>query len=65
MTTWLPSTSKDIVRCSNCGNEVDTPEEIASYPDGNCPHCGASWTGKESKSVQIKVTVPQELSGDT
>ena len=65
MTTWLPSTSKDIVKCSNCDNLVDTPEEIASYPSGNCPHCGNSWTGKESKSVQIKVTVPQALSGDT
>jgi hypothetical protein len=34
---WLPSTSTDIVHCVNCSNAVDTPEEIASYPDGNCP----------------------------
>ena len=62
---WKPSSSSDTVECVNCNNAVDTPEEIASYPDGNCPHCGTSWTGSESKSVQIKVTVPQELSGDT
>ena len=37
---WKPSTSSDTVECVNCSNEVDTPEEIASYPDGNCPDCG-------------------------
>jgi predicted RNA-binding Zn-ribbon protein involved in translation (DUF1610 family) len=39
---WKPSTSSDIVECVSCGNEVDTPEEIASYPDGNCPDCMGS-----------------------
>ena len=43
--TWRPSSSKDTVSCVNCENEVDTLEEIASYPDGKCPDCGESWTG--------------------
>ena len=34
---WKPSTSTDLVECANCNNAVDTPEEIASYPDGNYP----------------------------
>ena len=34
---WKPSSSSDTVECVNCNNAVDTPEEIASYPDGNCP----------------------------
>ena len=41
---WKPSTSSDTVECVSCGNAVDTPEEIASYPDGKCPDCGESWT---------------------
>ena len=49
---WKPSTSSDTVECVNCNNAVDTPEEIASYPDGNCPDCGESWTGSE-KEVQV------------
>lgn len=61
---WLPSTSSDKVHCTNCGNEVDTPEEIASYPNGNCPQCGNPWTGAERKDVAIAVTVPQALGGE-
>ena len=44
-------------------NAVDTPEEIASYPDGNCPDCGESWTGGEKRSTTITVTMPEQISG--
>tara|TARA_R110000751_G_scaffold36567_2_gene89257 strand:- start:5617 stop:5772 length:156 start_codon:yes stop_codon:yes gene_type:complete len=47
----------------NCENAVDTPEEIASYPDGNCPDCGQGWTGNERKSTTIQVTVPEQIAG--
>ena len=60
---WKPSTSSDIVECVNCNNAVDTPEEIASYPDGNCPNCGQSWTGSEKRSTSIQVTVPEQIAG--
>jgi len=60
---WLPSTSTDIVHCVNCSNAVDTPEEIASYPDGNCPQCGSLWTGGEKRSTIINVTMPQGING--
>jgi len=63
--TWKPATSVDVVSCANCENEVDTPEEIASYPDGNCPDCGESWTGVEKRSTNIKVTAPEGISGST
>ena len=62
-TQWKPSTSSDTVHCMNCENAVDTPEEIASYPDGNCPDCGQSWTGNERKSATIQVTVPEKIAG--
>jgi DNA-directed RNA polymerase subunit RPC12/RpoP len=62
-TQWKPSTSSDTVHCMNCENAVDTPEEIASYPDGNCPDCGQSWTGNERKSTTIQVTVPEKIAG--
>jgi predicted RNA-binding Zn-ribbon protein involved in translation (DUF1610 family) len=61
---WSPSTSSDKVHCVNCGNIVDTPEEIASYPNGKCPECGEPWTGAERKDVSISVTVPQQLGGE-
>jgi predicted RNA-binding Zn-ribbon protein involved in translation (DUF1610 family) len=61
--TWLPSTSKDTVHCVTCNNAVDTPEEIASYPDGNCPQCGSSWTGGEKRSTIIQVTMPESITG--
>ncbi len=60
---WRPSTSVDTVSCASCPNEVDTPEEIASYPDGNCPDCGNAWTGSEKRSTLIQVTVPEALTG--
>ena len=62
---WKPATSTDTVRCVNCDNEVDTPEEIASYPNGNCPDCGQSWTGSEKRSTSIQVTMPESISGST
>lgn len=61
---WRPSTSSDTVHCANCDNAVDTPEEVASYPDGNCPDCGQSWTGSERRSTAITVTAPEPLSGE-
>jgi predicted RNA-binding Zn-ribbon protein involved in translation (DUF1610 family) len=60
---WLPSTSQDRVECATCNNEVDTPEEILSYPSGNCPSCGNPWTGVEKRSTLIQVTMPQGISG--
>tara|TARA_R100001460_G_scaffold49524_1_gene87722 strand:- start:225 stop:452 length:228 start_codon:yes stop_codon:yes gene_type:complete len=60
---WKPSTSTDVVECANCNNAVDTPEEIASYPDGNCPECGKSWTGSERRNTTITVTMPEKISG--
>ena len=47
----------------NCGNLVDTPAEIASYPDGNCPECGNPWTGSEVRTTTITVTAPAQISG--
>ena len=63
--TWKPATSVDVVSCASCENKVNTPEEIASYPDGNCPDCGESWTGTEERSTNIKVTAPEGISGST
>lgn len=60
---WRPSTSVEKVHCQECGNEVDTPEEISSYPNGNCPQCGHAWTGGEKRSTIIQVTMPEGLSG--
>ena len=62
---WLPATSVDLVHCANCGNAVDTPEEQATYPGGNCPDCGQTWTGSEGKGVKISVTAPKSISGTT
>jgi len=64
-THWKPSTSRDLIHCASCENAVDTPEEIASYPDGNCPDCGNSWTGSEATGVSISVTAPEAISGKT
>ena len=60
---WRPSTSRDVVSCVSCDNEVDTQEEVLSYPTGNCPNCGNPWTGSEKRSTMITVTMPQGLSG--
>jgi NAD-dependent SIR2 family protein deacetylase len=62
---WRPSGSVDTVYCVNCENAVDTPEEIASYPDGNCPDCGQSWTGSEKRSTNVQVTMPVAVFGST
>lgn len=59
---WLPATSIEVVRCAHCDNIVDTPEEAAAYPNGDCPECGNPWT--EKRSVAISVTVPQALGGE-
>ena len=64
-TTWSPSSSDDVVQCANCQNEVDTPAEIASYPDGDCPDCGEPWTGFEVRKTTISVTAPAKISGAT
>ena len=61
---WRPSTSQDMVHCANCDNAVDTPEEVLSYPSGNCPDCGQSWTGSERRSTSIIVTAPEAISGE-
>lgn len=60
---WLPSTSTHIVECVHCGNDVDTPEEVESYPNGNCGDCGKPWLGTEKRHMFIKVTMPKALSG--
>jgi uncharacterized paraquat-inducible protein A len=62
---WAPSTSTDTVCCVHCGNEVDTPEEVATYPHGNCPSCNGSWTGAEQRSTTIVVTAPQAVRATT
>tara|TARA_E500000318_G_scaffold106034_3_gene113586 strand:+ start:2032 stop:2256 length:225 start_codon:yes stop_codon:yes gene_type:complete len=64
-TVWTPSTSTEVVHCEHCGNAVDTPEEIQSYPEGNCPDCGNNWHGAERKDTTIVVTQPQQLGGHT
>lgn len=61
---WKPSTSFDTVHCSNCNNAVDTPAEVASYPNGNCPDCGQNWLGEERRSTKILVTAPEPIKGD-
>ena len=63
-THWKHSTSRDLIHCASCENAVDTPEEIASYPDGNCPDCGNSWTGSEATGVSISVTATEAISGE-
>jgi hypothetical protein len=62
---WRPSSSTDVVKCATCENLVDTPEEVASYPDGNCPSCGEGWTGAEVRSTTIIVTAPVQITGGT
>ena len=57
---WKPATSEDKLQCHNCNNLVDTPEEVASYPEGNCPDCGESWTG-ETKLYQQRCGVRGRL----
>lgn len=61
---FYPSSSTDSVQCNNCDNIVDTPAEIASYPDGNCPDCGKAWTDAK-QHTSITVSMPQAASGGT
>jgi predicted RNA-binding Zn-ribbon protein involved in translation (DUF1610 family) len=61
---WKPSTSSDTVHCVSCNNAVDTPEEVLTYPNGNCPDCGNPWTGAERRSTKIIVTAPEPIKGD-
>jgi predicted RNA-binding Zn-ribbon protein involved in translation (DUF1610 family) len=61
---WKPATSSDMVHCESCGNAVDTPEEILSYPNGACPDCGEAWTGAEVRSTSITVTAPEPIRGE-
>lgn len=60
---WSPSSSTELIQCANCDNLVDTPEEAAAYPDGNCPNCNNPWT--EKRSVSIQITMPTSLGGGT
>ena len=60
---WKPSTSTELIHCANCGNAVDTPEELLSYPSGNCPDCGESWTDETKRHTKITVTMPQSADG--
>jgi predicted RNA-binding Zn-ribbon protein involved in translation (DUF1610 family) len=62
---WNPSTSEEKLQCHNCDNVVDTPEEVASYPDGNCPDCGEPWTADTKRHTKITVTMPQAAGGST
>jgi len=62
---WNPSTAEDKLQCHNCDNLVDTPEEVASYPDGNCPNCGESWTESTKRHTKITVTAPSPAGGGT
>jgi hypothetical protein len=50
-----PAKSVDHIQCATCDNLVDTPEEIASYPDGRCPKCFYPWTGVERRDTYITV----------
>ena len=61
---WKPTTSSDTVHCKNCSNAVDTPEDVLSYPDGDCPSCSQPWTGAERRSTTITVTAPESVRGE-
>ena len=60
---WTPVKTTESIGCASCDNIVDTPEEVASYPNGNCPQCGNTWTGAESKHVQVFVASPEPIGG--
>jgi len=62
--TLMKTNSSDIITCASCNVEVDTPAEITSYPSGECPNCGTSWTGKEVRTTRISVFAPA-ASGET
>jgi len=59
----LPARSVDHIKCATCDNLVDTPEEIASYPDGRCPQCRNPWTGQEQRHTYITVATITPMGG--
>ncbi len=61
---WRPSSSVDKLQCHHCNNVVDTPEEVASYPNGTCPDCGKSWTVETKRHTAITVTAPEAILGE-
>lgn len=65
MKNWKPDNSSDTLHCVNCGNVVDTPEEVQSYPSGECPRCGQGWTGSERRNTTIVVTAPEPIRGES
>ena len=62
---FYPSSSRDSIQCHNCDNLVDTPAEVATYPDGNCPDCGETWTDSTKRHTAITVTMPEAINGGT
>ena len=62
---WRSATSVDTIQCHSCENLVDTAEEVASYPDGNCPQCGNAWTHETKRHTSITVTMPKAMDGGT
>jgi predicted RNA-binding Zn-ribbon protein involved in translation (DUF1610 family) len=62
---FYPSSSTDSVQCSSCDNVVDTPSEVASYPDGDCPQCGNAWTAEAKRHTSITVSMPEAINGGT
>jgi phage FluMu protein Com len=63
LSRWRSKNSFDIVQCASCGNKVDTPAEVASYPSGQCPKCKNPWTGTEQLDTTIAVHGPQPGKG--
>jgi uncharacterized paraquat-inducible protein A len=53
------------MHCNTCDTVVDTPEKIASGPDGYCPSCGNLWSGAESRDTIIAVFSPGALGATT
>jgi uncharacterized paraquat-inducible protein A len=62
---FRPSSSVDKLQCHHCDNLVDTPEEVASYPEGTCPDCGKSWTAETKRHTSVTVTMPEAAGGST
>lgn len=58
-----PAKSVDHIQCATCDNLVDTPEEIASYPNGRCPQCHYPWTGDEQRHTYITVATITPMGG--
>ncbi len=62
---FRPSSSVDKLQCHSCGNIVDTPAEVASYPDGTCPQCGLKWTAETKRHTAVTVCMPEAAGGST